>query len=62
LLTPAIAAIASLAGVYFQRSSLGLRQRVKQLKKIRRGSCVTRHCPPIRGKANLRHIKSDATI
>ena len=34
LLTPVVAAIASLAGVYFQRSSLGLRQRVKQHKKI----------------------------
>jgi hypothetical protein len=34
LLTPVIAAIASLAGVYFQCSSLGLRQRVKQRKKI----------------------------
>jgi chloride channel protein, CIC family len=34
LLTPVVAAIASLSGVYFQRSSLGLRQRVKQHKKI----------------------------
>ncbi|MEI9865004.1 MAG: chloride channel protein [Limisphaerales bacterium] len=34
LLTPVVAALASLAGVYFQRSSLGLRRRVKQSKKI----------------------------
>lgn len=34
LLTPVVAALASLAGVYFQRSSLGLRQRVKQAGKI----------------------------
>jgi len=34
LLTPVVAGLASLAGVYFQRSSLGLRQRVKQHKKI----------------------------
>jgi CIC family chloride channel protein len=34
LLTPVVAAISSLAGVYFQRSSLGLRQRVKQNGKI----------------------------
>jgi CIC family chloride channel protein len=34
LLTPVVAAIASLAGVYFQRSSLGLRWRVKQNKTI----------------------------
>jgi CIC family chloride channel protein len=34
LLTPVVAAMASLAGVYFQRSSLGLRRRVTQNKKI----------------------------
>lgn len=34
LLTPVVAAFASLAGVYFQRSALGLRLRVKQQKKI----------------------------
>ena len=34
LLTPVVATFASLAGIYFQRSSLGLRERVKQYKKI----------------------------
>ncbi len=34
LLTPVVAAISSLAGVYFQRSSLGLRWRLKQNKRI----------------------------
>jgi chloride channel protein, CIC family len=34
LLTPVVAAISSVAGVYFQRSSLGLRHMVTQNKKI----------------------------
>ncbi|HTV76575.1 MAG TPA: chloride channel protein, partial [Candidatus Baltobacteraceae bacterium] len=34
LLTPVVAAISSLAGVYFQRYSLGLRRKVKQNEKI----------------------------
>lgn len=34
LLTPLVAAFASLVGVYFQRASLGLRSRMRQVKKI----------------------------
>lgn len=34
LLTPVVAALSAFVGVYFQRSSLGLRQRMKQTKKI----------------------------
>ena len=36
LLTPVVAALSSLAGVYFQRSALGLRWRVRQNQKIPR--------------------------